>query len=360
MRESGAALRERAATAVARAFPGAPAILTDSGTSALILALQATGTDVVAMPAYACIDLAAAARFAGVSVRLYDVDPETLGPDEPSLRAALDAGVSAIVVAHLFGFPVPLDDVRGLADEYGALVIEDAAQGAGAEWRDRPLGVHGDLGVLSFGRGKGTSAAGGGALLASTPAGAARIAVATLTETDAVGGLSLVASGAQWLLGRPTLYALPNALPFLRLGEMVYHPAHAPRPISRSSAALLPTALVLARTAVADRRVRGTRLRTLASEAGLGVPSQNPRAAPGYLRLPVLVRRGVAADKRLGLVRPYPIALIDHAAMQPALAVHADFPGARELAARLVTVPTHSQVVESDERQLARWMISAR
>ncbi|MDQ3520445.1 MAG: DegT/DnrJ/EryC1/StrS family aminotransferase, partial [Gemmatimonadota bacterium] len=71
---------------------GAQAVaLTDSGTSALVLALRlaagAGGT--VAFPGYACIDLAAAARFAGVRVRLYDVDPASLSPDLDSVRRTL-------------------------------------------------------------------------------------------------------------------------------------------------------------------------------------------------------------------------------------------------------------------------------
>ena len=73
--ETVAALRAR--------YAATDVVLTDSGTSALILALQALvpagGT--VAYPAYACIDLTAAALGAGMRVRLYDLDPATLSPD---------------------------------------------------------------------------------------------------------------------------------------------------------------------------------------------------------------------------------------------------------------------------------------
>ncbi|MDQ6829661.1 MAG: hypothetical protein M3081_12400, partial [Gemmatimonadota bacterium] len=58
---------------------GADVLLTDSGTSALVLALRATtrATRVVAMPAYACVDLVAAAQLAGVRFVCYDIDPLT-------------------------------------------------------------------------------------------------------------------------------------------------------------------------------------------------------------------------------------------------------------------------------------------
>ena len=84
---------------------------------------------------------------------LYDICPENLGPDFDSLRRAVEAGARTVVVAHLFGIPVDLDRSRALCAEFGATLIEDAAQGAAGQWRGRPLGTYGSLGVLSFGRG---------------------------------------------------------------------------------------------------------------------------------------------------------------------------------------------------------------
>ena len=73
---------------VLRAFDARAVVLTDSGTSALVLALRAAvpsgGT--VGFPAYGCVDLVAAALFAGVRIRLYDIDPATLSPDLDSVR----------------------------------------------------------------------------------------------------------------------------------------------------------------------------------------------------------------------------------------------------------------------------------
>lgn len=140
------------------------ALLTDSGTSALILALQKIvplgGT--VAYPAYGCIDLTTAALGAGVRVRLYDVDPATLSPDLDSVRAVIRRGVDAIVVAHLYGYPADMIAVAKIAGEEGIPVLEDAAQGAGGTLCDALLGSIGDVAVLSFGRGKGTTGGSGG------------------------------------------------------------------------------------------------------------------------------------------------------------------------------------------------------
>jgi dTDP-4-amino-4,6-dideoxygalactose transaminase len=145
------------------------ALLTDSGTSALILALRRIAPQgIVALPAYGCIDLTTAALGAGVRVRLYDIDPVTLSPDLDSVRAALRRGVDAIVVTHLYGYPADMFGVASLAAEAGVPVIEDAAQGAGGTLRGSLLGSIGDVSVLSFGRGKGMTGGSGGALLVRT------------------------------------------------------------------------------------------------------------------------------------------------------------------------------------------------
>src|SRR5579862_7565643 len=152
--------------ALGRRFHARAVALTDSGTSALALAfrfaLPAAGT--VALPAYACVDLLAAAAYAGLRVRLYDLDPATLSPDLESVARTLARGADAIVVAHLFGYPADMPGVAAIAHAHGTIVIEDAAQQAGGMLHDVPLGARGPLSVLSFGRGKGWAASGGGAL----------------------------------------------------------------------------------------------------------------------------------------------------------------------------------------------------
>jgi len=142
------------------------ALRTDSGTGALTLALRAAAPALVALPAWGCYDLATAADGADVAVWLYDLDPRTLGPADGAIEAALTAGADVVVLAHFHGVPVDLPRARRLADAAGALVVEDAAQGAGISVAGRAAGTHGSLGVLSFGRGKGVTGGRGGALLA--------------------------------------------------------------------------------------------------------------------------------------------------------------------------------------------------
>ncbi|HEX4683519.1 MAG TPA: DegT/DnrJ/EryC1/StrS family aminotransferase, partial [Gemmatimonadaceae bacterium] len=168
----------QARTALCRAFGAAECVATDSGTSALVLALRlAVGNGgVVALPGYGCIDFASAVRYAGVKVRLYDVDPVTMSPDMDSVARVLHRGVAAIVVAHFYGYPADVAGVRELAGGFGVTVIEDAAQAAGANLDGNRLGSLGDLSVLSFGRGKGLFGGNGGALLGFSPDWSAHLA----------------------------------------------------------------------------------------------------------------------------------------------------------------------------------------
>lgn len=355
-------------TALLERFGGSAIALTDSGTSALVLALRMTAGahGVVAFPAYVCVDLIAAARLADVTIRLYDVDPRTLTPDLDSLRRVLAEGVDAVVVAHLFGFPADVGAVQELVGERGVPVIEDAAQGAGATLRGVRAGGLGDLSVLSFGRGKGTTTGHGGALIAlgdRWTAPVARVAEQLLAQGRGAprGGGDLVVATASWAVGRPSVYAIPARLPFLHLGETVYHEAHKPAPMSAAAMALLVTVLADADRATSRRQATAAVLQDEAAGAR-HVRAYEPvtGGVPGYLRFPILADGMIPQVPRLGIVHGYPrplneqpeIASLLHPTQEP-------LRGARELARRLLTLPTHHLVTQGDVAALRAWLRAA-
>jgi perosamine synthetase len=354
--------------AVSAHFGAAAVALTDSGTSALVVALRALlpvgGT--VALPAYACVDLISAAAGARARVRLYDADPATLGPDLESLRRALERGADAVVVAHLYGYPVDVAAVRSVADAFGTHVIEDAAQQAGGRLRSVALGSTGPLTVLSFGRGKGTTGGRGGALLAATGAPGdlvatvERAAEALRTQTPAGWG-DVGRAAAQYLFGRPSLYGIPASIPALQLGETVYHVPHEPRALSRGAAAMVRQAL--GRLA-SDRAARATRAAWYTAHLGAMPTIQLVRpidgAEPGYLRFPVLISE-LDASRRdgapsVGVVRSYPRPLGEEPNAQAVLHPgEPATPGAREICDRLFTLPTYSAVADRDAERIVAW-----
>lgn len=335
--------------------------LTDSGTSALVAALRLTAgkNGTAAFPGYACVDLAAAARFAGVRVRLYDIDPDTLGPDLASLAAAIERGVDVIVVAHLYGFPADMRGVEELAKSAGVPVIEDAAQGAGGTLGDRVLGSFGALSILSFGRGKGTTGGNGGALLCRDATFAVSFSEARRRLGPRPAGLrDLFGVSAQWLLGRPALYGIPSAIPGLHLGEMVYHPAHEPHALSWAAASLVHRALDGASRDVAIRRRIASALEMAAVEgADIRPIDPIPTAVSGYLRFPIRDHGSRAERPDMGILRGYKLTLHEQLELRPCLvAGEPPTPGATELARTLFTLPTHYMVTPSDIKAMMEWL----
>jgi dTDP-4-amino-4,6-dideoxygalactose transaminase len=330
--------------------------LTDSGTSALGVALRLAGASgPVAMPGFACVDLVTAAVWAGTRLRLFDVEPTTLAPDAESVRTALQRGAAALVVAPLFGYPCDLPALRTAAHEAGALFIEDAAQCAAARWHGELVGTFGDFTVLSFGRGKGATGGGGGALLARGE-GARRLESVATLQAGGRGFGDAVRATAQLALGRPALYAIPAALPFLRLGETVYHPPHEPRAISAAAATLALDALARVDREADDRRRRATLLVEQLCAARAAVEPILPLAGgtAGYLRLPILPTGAVSPQPRLGVLRSYPQALDETPEAKPLVVMgEAAGPGSRLLASQLLTAPTHQHVTASDAARIA-------
>ncbi|HKW48598.1 MAG TPA: DegT/DnrJ/EryC1/StrS family aminotransferase [Gemmatimonadaceae bacterium] len=343
-----------------REFSAPRCVLTDSGTSALVLALRLlvgkNGT--VALPGYGCVDITSAVRCAGIRARLYDVDPRTLSPDLDSVLGALTQGVDAILVAHYYGYPADITGIRALAAAWNVPVLEDAAQAAGGTLDGARLGSLGDVSVLSFGRGKGLFGGRGGALLVRSAELVERMPTA-LPLGRRRGFGDVAAAMAQWALGRPTLYAVPASLPWLHLGEMVYRPAHEPRGLSHAAATLANWSLANEQN---DRRLRSRRAEVLdriAAEAeSVHAIRSIDGGTSGYLRFAVLDTSGSRnAAARLGVMRAYPRTLREQPELrslllpsQPAIA------GADELTRSLFTLPTHFKVRQSDFVGLRRWL----
>lgn len=357
-----ASARDALVRTLEQTFAGGDVVLTDSGTSALVMALRAVDrrTGCVAFPAYGCIDLTAAAERAGVTMRLYDLDPRTLNPDLDSLRAALARGVDAVVAVPFYGYPIDYASVAALASRHGASLIEDAAQGAAGEWCGKRLGSFGDASVLSFGRGKGTTGGSGGALIVRANDLRGRIGGMRPSLAPGTRGVrEIVALTAQWLLARPSLYAVPSSIPALQLGEMVYHAAGEPRAISRVAARVVRHSLRADAEAVRARRTRARDYLDASAHGAAATPVRAiENAEPGYLRF--AMRSPDAATRvapRLGVVRGYPITLDEHPNTAAILAPgEAAGSGARTLRDALVTLPTHARLSVRDVKALTRWI----
>lgn len=353
------------------AYGATHVVVTDSGTSALLLVLRAAVArrpgGLCLLPGYGCYDLATAALGARVRVALYDVDPDTLAPRADQLRALARSDCAAIVVVHPHGIPIDLRPAIEVARRTGATLVEDAAQAAGARWGGERVGRLSDTTILSFGRGKGVTGGAGGAILLRGDAahGLASAIESPLPEVPARAALlTMLKLAAMWALGRPALYILPASLPGLHLGEALFHEPSAPRRLSRLSANVLASSGVLPDGEVAIRRRHAETLQLALADilATRGV-RLSAEATASWLRLPIRFGR-VSPDRarraaRLGILPSYPQALADLAPLRDALAHVPDTPGARLLARTLWTLPTHGAMSGRDLARVAAWVRDA-
>ncbi len=151
-----------------------------NGTDALALALRALRIGpgaAVAVPAFTFAATAEAVCHVGAVPVFVDVDPDTLTMDPESLRATLQHSrlpVQAVIPVHLYGQPADIDPIRRLADDCGAVVLEDAAQAHGARYRDRRCGGLGRVAAFSFYPTKNLGALGDGGALTTNDAALAQ------------------------------------------------------------------------------------------------------------------------------------------------------------------------------------------
>jgi len=149
------------------------AVAVNSGTSALHLALLAAGVgpgaEVITV-SFTFVATVAAILYAGARPVLVDVDPRSLTIDPGRIAEAVTPRTKAILPVHLYGQPAEMDPVMDVARRHRLVVIEDASQAHGAEYKGRRVGGIGHLACFSFYPGKNLGAYGeGGAVVSSDP-----------------------------------------------------------------------------------------------------------------------------------------------------------------------------------------------
>lgn len=135
-------------------FSGAQYALTASnGTAALHLALLAAGIkagDEVIVPDLTFIATANAVAYIGALPILADIDPETLCLSPEAVERAITPRTRAVIPVHLYGHPADMDAINAIASQHNLVVIEDAAEAHGAEYKGKRVGSLGRCGVFSF------------------------------------------------------------------------------------------------------------------------------------------------------------------------------------------------------------------
>ena len=143
-------------------------IAVNSGTSALHLALLATGIgpgdEVITVP-FTFVATVAAIRYTGAQPVFVDIEPRSYAMNVNQLEGAITERTKAILPVHLYGQPADMDPILEIARRNGLIVIEDAAQAHGAEYKGQRVGSIGELGCFSFYPGKNLGAYGEGGMV---------------------------------------------------------------------------------------------------------------------------------------------------------------------------------------------------
>ena len=144
------------------------AITCSSGTDALLLALMACdvgpGDEVITTP-FTFIATAEVISFLGAKPVFVDIEEKTYNIDHSKIKEKITPRTKAIIPVSLYGQPADMNEINKLADEYGIVVIEDACQSFGSQYRgkkscnlsklactsffpSKPLGCYGDGGAI--------------------------------------------------------------------------------------------------------------------------------------------------------------------------------------------------------------------
>ena len=166
------------------------AVALSCGTSALHLSIRLAGERLYGANPYGtlrgrkvfCTDMTFDASvnpvvYEGGEPVFIDSEYETWNMDPAALERAFGQypDVKLVVLAHLYGTPAKMDELRAVCDRHGALIIEDAAEALGASYKGRPCGSLGSFNAVSFNGNKIVTGSSGGMFLTDSKADADRV-----------------------------------------------------------------------------------------------------------------------------------------------------------------------------------------
>lgn len=166
-------------------YLGAPYVVAlSAGTAAIHLGLVLAGVGVGDEVICQSFTFAASANpivYQGAKPVFVDSEPDSWNMSPELLEEAIidrkhktGRYPKAIIPVHLYGMPAKMDEIMAVADKYGILVVEDAAEALGSEYKGKKCGLFGRFGCLSFNGNKIITTSGGGALICHSEEEAAR------------------------------------------------------------------------------------------------------------------------------------------------------------------------------------------
>lgn len=333
-----------------------------SGTAALaaavIAAIKQTDKNApeIILPAYGCPDLISAVVYAGAKPVLVDLEIDRPWLGLSQLSSAITENTAAIIAVDLFGIPERWSQLREVIAQRNIVLIEDSAQYFPAD--DVQQDWQGDMVVLSFGRGKPVSLLGGGAVLTKSSVLYEHLPKHPGNASGFIQRRSFSLKARLYnAMISPLVYWLPQALPFLHLGETRYHKLPGIEAMDQVRLDLLKGNI----SAYQDDARAIARCDDISSMLdSLGKIHNLPRLCEltitrRLLRYPLLLDETTRdrvyqklKQAGLGVSIMYPASLPNITGLQGVIDDRQNFPNAEMFASRLLTLPTHSHVSDKD------------
>jgi len=148
------------------------ALFVTSGSAALDMAailIDLQPGDEVILPSYTFVSTANSIVLRGAKPVFAEIDPNTMNIDPDDIEKKITDNTKAIWPVHYAGVSCDMDRIMELANKYNLKVVEDAAQGVNAKYKDKYLGTIGHIGCYSFHETKNYTSGEGGAILINDP-----------------------------------------------------------------------------------------------------------------------------------------------------------------------------------------------
>lgn len=132
---------------------GRSCVAVNSGTAGQHLGQLAAGIgpgDEVIVPSFTFAATGNSVALTGATPVFVDIEPDTYGLDPAAVEAAITPRTKAIMPVHLYGHPARMRELSELAERYGLMIFEDAAQAHGASLDGRPVGTWGRFAMFSL------------------------------------------------------------------------------------------------------------------------------------------------------------------------------------------------------------------
>ena len=149
------------------------AVAVANGSIALYIALKACDIklgDEVIVPSYTFQATAISVLLANAIPVFSDIDPSTYNICHESVESLIGDKTKAVIAVHLGGQPANMSKLKEICNRNGLILIEDAAQAHGAEWKGKKVGSIGDAGIFSFQSSKNMTAGEGGTIVTNSDA----------------------------------------------------------------------------------------------------------------------------------------------------------------------------------------------